>query len=178
VTANVPVVDTARLRLRGHRLEDLDACGAMWSDPVVTRFIGGHPSSPQQTWARLLGYVGHWSVLHFGYWAIEEKATAAFVGEIGFADFKRDIAPSMKDVPELGWALAAHAHGKGYATEAARAAVAWGDETFDAKRTVCLIGPDNLASLRVAAKSGYEVFERADFNARPTLFLERKTPSR
>jgi len=96
----VPVVETARLRLRGHRLDDLDECMAMWADPIVTRFIGGKPSTQQQTWARVLGYVGHWSLLGFGYWAIEEKASGRFIGEIGFADFKREIAAPMKDVPE------------------------------------------------------------------------------
>jgi RimJ/RimL family protein N-acetyltransferase len=168
-----PLLETARLTLRKHRLDDLDDCIAMWSDPIVTKYIGGNPSSPQQTWARLLGYAGHWSVMRFGYWAVEEKATGAFVGEIGFADFRRDIAPAMRDVPELGWALASNAHGKGYATEAARAVVAWGDAHLPASRTVCLIDPENAASLRVAQKCGYEIFERAAFNNRPILFLAR-----
>ncbi len=145
----------------------------MWSDPVVTRYIGGKPSTEQQTWARLCGYVGHWALMGFGYWAIEEKSSGDFAGELGFANFHRDIAPSMRDVPELGWALAPRFHGKGYATEAVRAAVAWGDLRFRSARTVCLIGPENLASIRVAQKCGYGVFERTLFNDQPALFLER-----
>ncbi len=145
----------------------------MWSDPIVTRFIGGKPSTEQQTWSRLVGYVGHWALMGFGYWALEEKATGRFAGEVGFADFRRDIAPSMKGVPELGWALASSFHGKGLATEAVRAAVAWGDARFESARTVCLIDPSNLASVRVAEKCNYSVFERTLFNDRPTLFLER-----
>jgi hypothetical protein len=76
----------------------------MWADPAVTRFIGGVPSTKQQTWSRLLAYVGHWPIMGFGYWAIEERTTGEFAGEIGFADFKRDTIPAMKDVPELGFA--------------------------------------------------------------------------
>ena len=160
--------------LRKHELGDLDACVAMWSDPVVTRFIGGTPSSPQQTWARVLGYAGHWELLRFGYWAVEEKATRAFAGEIGFADFKRDIAPSMRGFPELGWAFATRLHGRGFATEAVRAAQRWGDEHLDAPKTVCLIDPENAASLRVAEKCGYAIFEHATFAARPVPFLARQ----
>jgi RimJ/RimL family protein N-acetyltransferase len=148
----------------------------MWSDPVVTRFLGGKPSSPQQSWARLLGYVGHWCVLHFGYWAIEEKATNSFIGEIGFADFKREIVPSLRNLPELGFALIPRAHDKGFATEAARAVVAWGDDRFAWTRTFCLINPENVASQRVVAKLAYEIFERGTFNERPTLFLARSGP--
>ena len=145
----------------------------MWADPRVTRFIGGKPSSPQQSWARLLGYIGHWSVLRFGYWAIEEKATDSYIGEIGFADFKRDIVPAMKEVPELGFALSPIAHGKGFATEAGRAVVVWGDDNLSAARTVCMIDPENVGSLGVVAKCGYELFERGTFGGKATLFLAR-----
>ena len=168
-----PTIETARLRLRAHRLDDLEPALAMWSDPVVTRYVGGKPSTEQQTWSRMLGYAGHWALLGFGYWALEEKSSGEYIGELGFANFKRDIADSMRDVPELGWALAARVHGRGYATEAVRAAVAWGDARFGAARTVCLIDPENLASIRVAEKCGYAVFDRTLFNERPTLFLAR-----
>lgn len=145
----------------------------MWSDPEVTRHIGGKPSSKQQSWMRLLTYIGHWSLVGFGYWAIEEKATGKFVGDIGFADFRRGMAPSMSDVPEMGWALAPAFHGRGYATEAARAAVAWADGHFESPRTVCMIDCENTASVRVANACGYQTFERTIVDERPTLFLER-----
>jgi RimJ/RimL family protein N-acetyltransferase len=169
-----PVIDTARLTLRAHRLDDFEASFAMWSDPVVTRFIGGKPSTEQQTWSRLLGYAGHWAFMGFGYWALEEKSTGNFAGELGFANFRRDIAPSMRDVPELGWTLATRFHGKGYATEAVRAAVAWADVRFGSTRTVCLINTENAASIRVAQKCGYHMFERTIFYDQPTLFFERQ----
>jgi RimJ/RimL family protein N-acetyltransferase len=174
---SVPIVETARLRLRAHRLDDFEASFAMWSDPAVTRYIGGKPSTEQQTWSRLMTYAGHWALLGFGYWAVEDTSTGIFAGELGFANFRRDIAPSMRDVPELGWTLASRFHGRGLATEAVRAAVAWGDARFGATRTVCLINAENAASIRVAQKCGYDVFERTIFSEQPTLFLQRAGPA-
>jgi len=81
-----PALETDRLVLRVHRLDDLAACAAMWADPLVTRHIGGKPSTPQATWLRMLRYPGLWALLGFGYWAVEEKATGAFVADVGFAD--------------------------------------------------------------------------------------------
>lgn len=148
----------------------------MWADPEVIRFIGGQPSSEQRTWARLVGYVGHWALMGFGYWVIEHQESGEFVGEIGLADFKRDIAPSMRGCPELGFAIGSRFHGKGYATECARAVVGWADRHLSAARTVCLIDPQNAASLRVVEKCGYEVFEHGDYNGGPALFLARRAP--
>ena len=148
----------------------------MWADPQVTRFIGGEPSSEQRTWARLLGYVGHWALMGFGYWVIEQQDSGDFVGEIGFADFKRGITPAMKGFPELGFAIAGRFHGKGYATECARAVVSWADAHLPSPRTVCLIDPRNVASLRVVKKCGYQVFEQGLYGGRPTLFLARTAP--
>lgn len=169
-----PEIRTARLRLRAHRSEDYQACCAMWAHESVTRFIGGTRSTPQQTWARVLAYAGHWAMLGFGYWAIEDAVTPTFVGEVGFADFKRDIGPEMRGFPELGFALAPEFHGSGLATEAVGAVVSWGDRHLTARRTVCLIDPQNSASLRVAQKSGYEIFEHAMYNGAPALFLCRE----
>jgi RimJ/RimL family protein N-acetyltransferase len=148
----------------------------MWADPEVIRLIGGEPSSEQRTWARLLGYVGHWALMGFGYWVIEQRESGDFVGEIGFADFKRDIAPAMKGCPELGFAIASRFQGRGYATECARAVVGWADARLPSRRTVCLIDPQNTASLRVVNKCGYEMFERGSYGGRPVLFLERGAP--
>jgi RimJ/RimL family protein N-acetyltransferase len=171
--ADVPVIETDRLILRAHRLDDFAACAAMWADPVVTRFIGGKPSTPQQTWLRLLQYAGHWALLGFGYWAIDEKSGGTFIGELGFADFKRDIQPPFGDMPELGWALATHAHGKGYATEAVRAVTGWADVNLAGTQTVCMISPDNLASVRVAEKCSYREYARTTYNTAPTILFSR-----
>lgn len=169
----VPILQTKRLTMRGHRLDDFADCAAMWAHPVVTRYIGGKPLSEEEAWARLLRYAGHWALMGFGYWAIEERETGHFVGELGFANYKRDIEPSLKGTPELGWALASKAHGKGYATEAVGAAVAWGEAHFGLARTVCLIHPENLASIRVAEKCGYKEFQRTTYKGHPTIVFAR-----
>jgi RimJ/RimL family protein N-acetyltransferase len=145
----------------------------MWADPIVTRFIGGKPSTPQQTWTRLLAYVGHWALMRYGYWAIEEQSSGAFIGEAGFADFKRDITPAMQNVPELGFALIPSAHGKGYATEAVRAILQWGDANLTSRRTVCMVNEDNAASLAIVQKARYRIFEHATFSDSHVAFLER-----
>jgi RimJ/RimL family protein N-acetyltransferase len=169
----VPVIETARLRLRGHRDEDLTECVAMWSDPQVTKFISGRASTEQQTWTRLLSYLGHWALMGFGYWVVEEKSSDDFVGEVGFANFKRAAPSSIKDEPELGFALASRFHGKGYATEAVSAALGWADAYVPHPRTICLVDPRNLASLSVATKCGYDVVERSVYNEQPVLVLSR-----
>ncbi|HET9096864.1 MAG TPA: GNAT family N-acetyltransferase [Candidatus Baltobacteraceae bacterium] len=169
----IPIIETKRLRLRAHRVDDYEADCAMWADPAVVRFIGGVPSTRQQTWSRLLTYKGHWQAMNYGYWAIEEKSTGAFAGEIGFADFKRDIIPAMQNVPELGFALVSDLQGKGYGTEAVNAVLAWGDAHLPSKRTVCMVNENNIPSLRIVEKSGYRIFERSNVNGRTVLFLER-----
>ncbi len=168
-----PVIETERLRLRPHEAADFDGCVAMWSDPAITRYTIGDPSPPSRTWIRILAYRGHWTLLGFGYWAVEEKGTGRYVGDIGFADYKRDIQPSIEGMPELGWALIAAAHGQGYATEALRAAVAWGDHHFGAIRTACIIHPENRASFRVAEKLGYRELFRASKDGEPEVVLVR-----
>jgi RimJ/RimL family protein N-acetyltransferase len=176
VCVEVPVIETARLVLRRHRLDDFAEAAEMWADPAVVRHIGGRPSSAEQTWARLMGYLGHWALMRFGYWAIEEQASGRFVGEVGFADFKRSLEPPL-DAPEVGWALAAHAHGKGYATEAVRAVGVWGDERFGGSRTVCIIDPDNGGSIRVAEKCGFREWRRTAYRDAPTILFERSGPA-
>jgi len=170
----VPVLETERLKLRGHRLDDFAQCAAMWADPVVTRYIGGKAFTEEESWTRFLRYIGHWLLLGFGYWVAEEKGSGKFVGEIGFADYKRELEPSLKGMPEIGWVLASGAHGRGYATEAVRAAVEWGDGHFELGRTACIIAPENLASIRVAEKCGYREWQHATYKGRPTLMFVRE----
>lgn len=168
----VPVIETERLILRGHTKADLDVCAAIWGDAEVTRYIGGRPFARDEVWSRILRYVGHWQEMGYGFWAVTEKASGRLIGELGFADFKRPLEPSFGDTPEMGWVLSPTGHGKGYASEAVAAALDWGDRNFDGRRTVCMIHPENEASLRVAQKAGFREFARADYHG-PTILLER-----
>jgi RimJ/RimL family protein N-acetyltransferase len=168
MAVSIPIVESPRLRLRGHTLDDFPACAALWQTPEVTRYIGGKPQSAEEAWARLLRYQGHWAWFGFGFWALEEKATGQFVGELGFADFKRDIVPSIT-VPEAGWVLSPAAQGQGYATEGLMAALAW-----FGRPTACIIHPENTASVRVAEKCGYGNQRLVKYRGSDTVMLERE----
>jgi RimJ/RimL family protein N-acetyltransferase len=172
--AKAPDLATERLILHGHGLKDFADSAAMWADRDVVRFIGGRPFTEEEVWTRLLRYVGHWATMGYGFWAIREKATGRFVGEVGFADFRRELDPPFGDVPEMGWALSSWAHGKGYASEAIAAALAWGEQRFGrGARTVCMISPDNAPSIKAAEKAGYREFARTTYKGSPTVLFER-----
>ncbi|MER9104584.1 GNAT family N-acetyltransferase [Mesorhizobium sp. M7A.F.Ca.US.010.02.1.1] len=170
---SAPVIETKRTILRAHRLDDFDAYAAMWTDPVVTRFIGGKPRTREESWMRFLRHAGLWSLLGYGFWAIEEKATGRFIGEAGFHDLKRDMEPSIEGIPEAGWALVPAVHGAGFATEVVARVLAWGEAIFGREKTVCIIDPENGASLRVAAKCGYREVVKTTYHDTPTILLAR-----
>ena len=170
----VPVLETPRLTLRGHRAADLDDSLSLWGDPEVVRHIGGKPLGREEVWARVLRYIGHWAVVGYGMWHVRERATDRFVGEVGLIDARRDIAVSFDGAPESGWAFTPWSHGHGYATEAMAAVLAWSAGAH--RRTVCMIDPGNAASLRVAAKLGYREMARADYKASEVIVLERRAP--
>src|SRR5690606_4264029 len=96
-----------------------------------------------------------WQVLGFGFFAIEEKETGRLAGEAGFADFRRNLEPSIEGTLEAGWVLNPNVQGWGYATEAMTAAIGWADTAFPGRRMTCIIDPDNLPSIRVAQRLGF-----------------------
>jgi RimJ/RimL family protein N-acetyltransferase len=173
VSRFAPTLHTARLFLRPHHAGDLDACSAMWENPIVTRHISGRSSSRHETWMRILRYAGLWSMLGYGYWAVEERASGKYVGDVGFADFHRELLPPIDGIPEAGWVLDPDFYGRGFATEAMRGALAWADANITADRTVCIIAPENIASIRVAEKTGYVETVPASFQGEPAILMMR-----
>lgn len=167
-----PTLTTLRLTLTPKGLADFEDSAAMWADSDVTRFIGGHPNTREESWGRMLRQAGLWSLFGYGYWAVRETATGRFVGELGFMNVLRDLDPPFGDTPEAGWALMPWAHGKGYATEALIAAHGWADAHI-AGRTVCMIDPDNVPSQKVAARLGYREYARSSYKGAPTILYER-----
>lgn len=141
----------------------------------MTRHIGGRPSTRDEAWGRLLRYPGHWALCGYGYWALRETASGRFAGELGFADQKRGLGDDFDGAPEAGWALATWAHGRGYATEAMQAALAFAD-ALGWPRTVCMIAPDNAPSLAVAARLGYRLMREASYRDQPSLLFQRPRP--
>jgi RimJ/RimL family protein N-acetyltransferase len=166
-------IETERLVLRLHRPDDLDARLAMTNDEDVVRFIGGETQDAEENWTRILRYNGHWALFGCGVFAIEEKATGAFIGEAGFADFHRGLGDDFDLHPEGAWVFSSEAQGKGYATEAMQAAIEWRESRFGATRMVCLIAHENEPSLRVAEKLGFRPFAERHYHDVYRLLLAR-----
>jgi RimJ/RimL family protein N-acetyltransferase len=177
MSATAPVIETARLRLRAHRDDDLPDMVAMWSDPQVVRFIGGRPFTLEETTARLAHYRAMWASHGHGFWAVEDRATGDFVGEMGLARFDRSLGPAFDDWPEAGWVLAPSAWGRGIATEGVAAVLDWADAGLRAERIVCMIAEGHAVSIRVAARFGFTPWRDAVFGGSPMVLMERARPT-
>lgn len=147
----------------------------MWADTEVVRHIGGQARDAQDAWFAQLRNRGLWPLLGYGYWVVRERRTDIFVGEVGFADFMRGIEPDISGRPEAGWVLAKSAWGKGYASEAVKAAHDWLDEVLPGRST-CIINPDNADSIAVAEKVGYREIGPTDYRGDPVLLFQRDSP--
>jgi len=168
--SDIPVLETERLRLRAFRLGDFEGYAAMCGDPEVARYLTTR-FDREQAWRHLAFLIGHWVLRGFGMWAVEEKATGAFVGRIGFAE------PEGWPGFELAWTLARPFWGRGYATEGARAALAHAFTVLKKDRVVSLIHPENQASLRLAERLGERLEGRVEILGREHLVygLERSS---
>ncbi len=167
---------TVRLHLRPHVIDDFAFLKQLWADPEVARFISGTPSTPEESWARLLRYIGHWAAFGFGYFAIFDKADGRYLGECGLMELQREITPSLAGSAEVGWVLTSDAWGRGLATEAMSAVMAWYGARPDAQPLSCIIAPGNVASIRVAAKLGFMLETETLYGERPTLVFRRGNP--
>ena len=163
--------ETPRLRLRPHTPADLDALAAMWADPRVVATLGGRPFTREESWARLLRYVGHQLVYGWSFWAVEDRVSGEYLGNAGVMNFERDLVLPLT-APEMGWGYRAETWGKGIATEAAHAIAAFADaQGWPA--TQAIIAPDNAASRAVAARVGFAHIRDAMFKSAQTGIFER-----
>ena len=156
VAVAAPTIESERLVLRAHRLDDFPDYAAMYADARFVRFLDeGAPLSEERAWPKFLRFPGGWRFQGFGLWAIEERASRHFIGNVGFSTHRRAAAPLLDDIPEIGWSLAPLAQGKGYAVEAAQRALAWIDSRGRWGRTACVIEDGNERSVRVAERCGF-----------------------
>ncbi|MEO7041487.1 MAG: GNAT family N-acetyltransferase [Gemmatimonadaceae bacterium] len=147
------ILETARLRLRQFQASDIDAYAELCADPEVMRYLGPQgPLSREDAWRQLSLWRGHWELRGYGMWAVEERATRAFVGRVGLH------YPEGWPDHELGWALSRSFWGRGYAYEAAKAALTIAFVDLRWSRIVSLIDPSNQRSIRLAGRLG-ESFE-------------------
>lgn len=171
---SAPTLTTARLTMTPPRLADFEDSRAMWADPLVIRHVGGRPFTEEESWTRLMRARGLWEVLGFGYWAVRETSTGRYVGEVGFADLRRELEPSLFGLPEMGWVLAAWSHGQGFGTEAVRAGLSWIDETLAPPVVPCIIDVENTPSIALATKVGFTLKTHANFKGAPIVVMERR----
>lgn len=168
-----PRIETKRLVLREVKADDFDAVHRIWSDPDNVAFVGGKASTPMQSWRRITNSAGQWPILNFGYWSLEEKATGKFLGLVGFADFRRDEPEGFATDPEIGYVIDKSVHGRGYGTEAMTACVKWMDIHHPGQRTICMIEPGNIPSIRIAERLGYTTYDKGMIDGKTVLLLER-----
>ena len=167
------ILETERLILRPFREEDLGAYAAMCADPEVMRFlsVSGGLLSRAEAWRQIALYLGHWALRGYGTWAVEERSTGAFVGRVGLH------YPEGWPDRELGWTIARGFWGRGYASEAARAAIGHAFKTLGWTHLVSLIHPENHRSARLAERLGYRVHGTAEvLGLHLTMYRLDRTP--
>ena len=168
-----PLIETYRLRLRAFREPDLEPQAETLRDERVVRYLGGYQHSREEAWRRMLAGSGLWNMLGYGYWCVERRADDRYLGQVGFADFKREMSPAIEGLPEMGWIFAPHAQGQGYAGEGVAAALRWADHWLTGPQIVAIISPENEPSIRLAERSGFSVREQALYKGEPVLLFRR-----
>lgn len=167
-------IETDRLVLRRYEARHFADVAELSSLPETFRYSERGPMSSDEAWSRLLRHIGHWIVMGYGFFAIEEKLSGRFLGEAGLNDFRRGLGSGFDGVPEIGWTITPSAQRRGYATEAAHAALMWMEERFDTASVVCLIHTANAPSLRVAEKLGFVRRSECVYKGYPAVRLERQ----
>jgi RimJ/RimL family protein N-acetyltransferase len=161
----IPILDTARLRLRPLAKNDIDDYAALYADPEILRYLGGgaQPWDRGRSSRHMAFVAGQWLVGDAGMWAVEHKETGAFLGVIGFS------SPEGWPGFELAWTLARCWWGHGYATEGAQAALTYAFTVLGKGSVISLIHPENGPSIRVAERIGEKMQGRIDHLGREML---------
>lgn len=146
--------DTERLRFRRVRAEDLDEFLALHEDPEVARSMGSYDRAEMERYLQMV--LDEWDQRGHGRVAILDRDTGRFLGRTGLKHW-----PQFGET-EVGWVLHPDARGKGYATEAGRASLAWGFERFGLPYVTANIQPANVASIRVAERLGMKAIRSAE----------------
>ena len=147
MTKSIPELRTARLILRAPRPEDFPAWAEHMADEDVRRYLGG-PNPPLSAWRNMTSVVGAWAIVGFSMFSVIEAASGRWIGRTG------PWRPEGWPGNEIGWSFSKDVWGKGYATEAAEAAMAFAFEKLGWMDCVHSIDPHNAASIAVAARLG------------------------
>lgn len=159
MTDHIPVLDTQRLTLRAPGKQDLPTLTAFFATER-SHAVGG-PATGPEVFSKLTSMIGHWAIRGHGLWAIEARDSKDFLGWAGV------ICPPEWDEPELAWTLFAHAEGKGYAFEAARAARAYAAQEMNLDGVISYIREGNTRSAALAERLGARVEATRDWRGAP-----------
>ena len=145
--SQVPILETSRLLLRLPQQEDFGGWAEFHGDAVSMPYLGG-PMTRADAWRGMASVVGMWPLLGFGQFSLIEKETGQWIGRAG------PWRPEGWPGEEIGWSIRRSAQGRGFATEAASAAMDFAFFTLGWTRVVHIIHPDNAASQGVAKRLG------------------------
>lgn len=168
-----PRIETDRLVLRPWRKDDFRTWLEIMHQPEVHRHFGPEPSSAEDVWRRLCASVGMWQFLGFGGWAVQRRADARLLGNVGLFNAWRDFEPEFGEQPEMGWIFSSEVHGQGIAGEACRAALSWAEDNLEPTPVWAIIAPENQPSIKLAERLGFEAVGNTSYNDEPTLVLKR-----
>lgn len=140
-------LETARLILRPPLREDFEPWAELIGDAVAARFIGG-PQPRNGAWRSAMTMAGAWYLEGFAMFSVLEKASGRWVGRVG------PWLPAGWPGTEIGWSIVPARWGRGYAVEAAAAAIDWAFDRLGWDEIIHVIDPENVASQRVAIKLG------------------------
>ncbi|GAB0118639.1 GNAT family N-acetyltransferase [Acidisoma sp. 7E03] len=150
---DIPEIITQRLRLRRWEARDRAPFAAQNADAETMRHLGG-PMTRSASDAYLDRTLAQWREDGCGKWAVEERATGAFVGALGLQRIRFVPPFPAADGIEIAWRLTRAFWGRGYATEAAEAAAAFGFGRLGLQEIVAFTVPANAASRAVMERLG------------------------
>lgn len=152
---------TVRLRLRRWLPQDRAPFSALNADLRVMEHFPALLSRAESD-AGVDRIEAHFDRHGFGLWAVEIPGVAPFAGFIGLSipSFDAHFTPCV----EIGWRLAVAHWGRGYATEGAHAALAFGFEELALREIVSLTVPGNVRSRRVMGRIGMAHDPAGDFD--------------
>jgi ribosomal-protein-alanine N-acetyltransferase len=145
------MIETARLILRPWRDSDLVPFAEQNADPVVMRYLVG-PLTRRQSDDYVARAVKHLTETGYGKWAVEAPGVAPFIGAVGLSRVKFEA--SFTPAVEVAWRLNRAYWGRGYATEAARAAIEDGFTRIGLTEIVAFTTLGNTQSQRVMQRLG------------------------
>jgi RimJ/RimL family protein N-acetyltransferase len=149
----------ARVLLRGWREDDLDPFAALNADPAVTEFLAG-PRSREATAQMIARLQAGIDERGWGLWAVDLGGRCIGFAGITYPRFESHFTPCV----EVGWRLARDAWGHGYATEAARLALAFGFDALCLPEIVAFTAAANLRSRRLMERLGMHYRPEDDFD--------------